>query len=890
MKSKKCIPLIKNWTLSNSENSISLQIDSPTTVFEALIHHKIIPDPFYGQNEQTLQWVSEDEWTYKTTFDLTQEMLSYHNLVLIFHGLDTFAEVSLNGKIVLETENMHRRYELFLVDEHQKQDEQNSSDEASIGNSIEKIYENIGYAKKGKNRLEIIFRSAQKEVELLSKKTKAMQKSPQYIAGVELIRKAQYSFGWDWGPTLPDVGIWKPIELVADDGLHLGDLETKQNFVYNLDPETCPTENLPSLSIEDVNLICRIDVPNEFASNDSKVVFRLKTPDGEILENEIFIQEVPSKGLVQTNFRIENPIVWWTHDLGEPALHELAIELWSDSYLIDRQIHSIGIRDLQLIRTSDEWGESFYFRLNGIPVFAKGANWIPVDSFIPRGEKLKLTENTLHAAQEANMNMIRVWGGGVYESDVFYDTCDQLGLLVWQDFAFACAFYRADEDFLNNFAQEAQQQLIRLRNHPSLALWCGNNEIEMLFENMFVQDIKNPLRIPRLRKNYRKLFFETLPALVHAYDSNTPYWRSSPSSGTSKIENYFVANDQNRGDSHFWAVWHMNRPFTAYRTFNSRFMSEYGFESFPEMKTLRAIAPDDAMDFYHPIMENHQKNSAGNKKIMDYMQARFTVPQAFESQVTLSQITQAEAIEYGIEHWRRNRNDFHCMGSLFWQLNDCWPVASWSSIDYFGRWKALHYYAKRCYQPLFSSICESYDKFEFWVTNDTKQKFIGTLQCEVFSIDGTVIELKEVPFEMEACQSKLVETIDLDEKIMEANQEQIVAFVQLVNNDGQTLHQNFRLLVAPKLYELPNPDLSFKIQKNENETLKLEIISENISLYTHITSDAYDFVSDDNFFSMRKGESRILTLRQLKTHDDSMKETSLSFEESIQIKSLFDLQ
>ena len=384
---------------------------------------------------------------------------------------------------------------------------------------------------------------------------------------------------------------------------------------------------------------------------------------------------------------IESPQLWWIHELGEPFLYDLTVRCYCGDICVDTYTQKIGVREIKLVRDTDTWGETFYFRLNGIPVFAKGANWIPSDSFPARGKKLGLYQKLLCDAKAANMNMIRVWGGGIYEDDEFYSICDALGLLVWQDFMFACKPTPRHDDFFKAVEKDAVQNVKRLRHHPCIALWVGNNEIELAWVEWFYT-----WRFARTyKKAYSRLFEEMLPEVVAEHDPDRSYWPSSPSSGG----NFKEPNSADRGDSHFWEVWHLNKPFSAYRAHFSRFMSEFGFESFPSIKTLRSFCPLDQLSFHSPIMENHQKNRSGNKKIIAYMKRRFLIPKEFEKQVVLSQITQAEAMEYGVEHWHRNRTNFHCMGALYWQLNDCWPVASWSSIDYYGRWKALHYFAKR---------------------------------------------------------------------------------------------------------------------------------------------------------------------------------------------------
>ena len=581
--------------------------------------------------------------------------------------------------------------------------------------------------------------------------------------------------------------------------------------------------------------------------------------------------------------------------MGVPNLYEITVSIVNEE-LIESQTLRVGLREIKLIRNPDEWKETFYFLLNGVPIFAKGANWIPVDSFILRGKKLGLYSMNLNYAKEANMNMIRIWGGGIYEDNLFYEICDELGILVWQDFPFACAVYPPHKDFIDSLETEFIQNIKRIRHHPSLALWCGNNENEWLWRLLLIgSGITDPKEIEEYKNGYVEVFEKILPELLDKYDPSRPYWPSSPSNGMvgdklGKIN----SNNPDRGDSHYWAVWHQNKKFSSYRKFDSRFMSEFGFESFPSMKTIRTFCPEDQFDFFSPIMNNHQKNDAGNKKILNYMERRFSIPDKFENQVIISQITQAEAIEYGVEHWRRNRNDYHCMGTLYWQLNDCWPVASWSSLDYFGRWKALHYFSKRFYQSIFPSVKENRESIEFWITNDRVTPYEALLEWRILNSDGNLVKNGLFDSTISPCSSLKVGTVD----VSEINKEDInwmnnIVFFKLKNktNDNQVVYNGFRLFNSPKYFKLYNPELSFKTELIPGPTdgFKIELTSKNIALFVFIDSNEVDFIASDNFFTMEPNETRTILLNDIRFLGPNKKISKEEIQDKIRVKSLFDL-
>lgn len=866
------VSLDGKWQLINKNRHIHITAYVPGSVFETLVDQEIIEDPFYGLNELNMEWIYESDWQYEVQFDLEPSFLKYSQIILRFNGLDTFADVFLNDEFLGTTDNMFITYEFDV--------------KSSLKNA--------------ENKLIVKFRSPTSKAREKIKDNKInLNTGYAAIPGVHYLRKAQFSFGWDWGPKLPDIGIWKSVELLGFDDLRINSVYSSSKIKYNKNPMEIQhhEENLIANPIS-AKLLIKVEIDSnlkDLSNQNYELKVDIKSPDGELFTKKIGIIE--NEEVIE--FELENPSLWWTHDLGNPNLYEIETSILKNS-LIDKCKQRIGLREIQLITNKDKWGKSFYFVLNGIPLFAKGANWIPIDSFIPRGKKLGLYDMNLEYTKNANMNMIRVWGGGIYEDDYFYELCDRLGILVWQDFPFACSIYPYFEEFIDNVKKEVIQNIKRLRYHPSLALWCGNNEIEWLWNHYWKVKVitEDPDILLKLKKGYVDLFENILPNLIKNLDPMRPYWQSSPSNGfigpnIGKSD----SNSPNHGDSHFWAVWHGGKPFSAYRKFNSRFMSEFGFESFPSVKTIKSFCPQNQFKFNSPIMENHQKNSAGNTLIMRYMKKRFSIPGEFENQIILSQITQAEAVEYGVEHWRRNRNEYHCMGALYWQLNDCWPVASWSSLDYFGRWKALHYFAKRFYNPIFASVKEEKNSVEFWVSNDQNKSNKIILEWKIYDSKDNILKNGRFDGILNPCSSKNVGIVDVSDinKTKEDLQNHIIFYnLQESQHSNSFIMKGFRLFNAPKSFSLKDPELAYEIHQINNENkdiieVKLTITSKHIALYVFIDSNYFDFIASDNYFSMEPNEKRIIMLNNITAVNSEKILINEEIRDKIYIKSLFDL-
>ena len=861
MKPKKIQSLNGKWMLRNQDGDLKVPAEVPGTVFETLLEEKIIKDPFYGNNEHEVNKIAKEDWIYETSFDVNDEIFSYDHVLLNLKGLDTIADVKLNGIHLGDVDNMFLSYTFKIND---------------ILNTKN-------------NLLEIEFKSPIQEAAKLVDEYRVKLKTTHSMPGLPYIRKAQYSFGWDWGPELPDIGIWKDVEIIAFDGLEIESYYIDMDFVYNRDLSSLSkSKEYNGLNIEKAGLKIIVKLsekPKPDEINDFELKCTITGPDDI---SRIRVCDLTKSELIFT-FDIEYPYIWWTHDLGKANLYEIEISLYHNSERIDFIKGKFGIRDIQLIREPDQWGETFYLKLNGIPIFAKGSNWVPIDSFIPRGKKLGLYENNINNCITANMNIIRVWGGGIYEDDLFFDLCDEFGILVWQDFPFACAIYPIHEKFVENVSKEAIQNIKRLRNHPSLALWCGNNEIEQLWKWLLENaELKDPNLIQKYEKGYLDLFKEIIPDLIKNYDPRHPYW---PSSALDKYDGSKALstdpNSSERGDSHFWKVWHGGASFKSYRKFPSRFMSEFGFESFPSIKTIKRFCPEVELSLESPVMTNHQKNEGGNQKILRYIRKRFTIPQEFEKQVTLSQITQAEAIQYGVEFWRQNRNEFHCMGTIYWQLNDCWPVASWSSFDYYGRWKALHYLAKRFYAPLLPSVKEFQNKVEFWIINDYSFPRSVTFYWKLLNNDGKVLNNELYKVEVPPCTAQLLETVRLSEYKTDLELKQNVIFYGI---EGDHLLKGFRFFNAPKKFEVKDPKISWnleEIKKEANTKCRIKIRCENMAFYVYIDSEVYDFIASDNYFSMEPNEERTIVLNNIRLISNLPEKSDLK--NSFKVSSLYDL-
>lgn len=786
---------INNWKLSRLNDTELYEAIVPGCVHTDLQNAGVIPDPFVGVNEVYVSWVAETDWVYSLVFDADQELLSHKNIFLECDGLDTIAAITLNDNEIAKTDNMFRRYRF------------------DIGSII----------KPTGNKLSVEFKSPVNTVKAKIGEDNVITPGDS-IEGSPYIRKAMYQWGWDWAPKTPTSGIWKNICIAGYESAGIDDIRINQTF------------NEGSVSIA-------IDVKiEEFAQSEKSVDIILLDPE---CRRNNYHAKVES-GLAHIDIEINNPQLWYPNGYGCQPLYDIRAELMENGVCIDYCDKQIGLRTIELIQKPDEWGRSFFFKVNGIPVFGKGADWVPADQFPSRIDAEKY-EILVRDAAAANMNMLRVWGGGIYESDDFYRYCDQYGILVWQDFAFACGHYPVDSEYLANVRQEAKDNIRRIRHHASLALWCGNNEMEWFLAGNWGGD-KNEI----MRKEYLEIYYKLLPEVHAAEDPTTPYWPASPASS----EPFVDPNGENEGDGHYWEVWHGRLPFTAYRRHYFRFMSEFGFESLPAYSTIKSFAEPEDMNMTSLVMENHQKNSAGNGLILFYMAQTFQFPKDFKSMVYVSQLLQAEAMRYGVEHWRRNRNGFRCMGTLYWQYNDCWPVASWASIDYFNRWKALQYFAKRFYSPILLSAEEDANSVKLHVTNDTTEAFNGLLKWQLETMDGTIVKSADV--EINAPAECSIKAADLDfSEYLDYDTRRQTVLVHELHSKGECLSMGVTTFAPSKHLDLLDAEVSAAVEKIDDE-VRISLESNKLVRYVMLEADGCDLLFSDNFFDLPAGRKVIV--------------------------------
>lgn len=791
-------PLTGNWQFQQEGAVEWLPAVVPGSVHTDLMASGRIPDPFAADNEKRVQWVAESDWVYRHSFNCSPELLAQEKILLVCDGLDTLATVILNGHKLGQTDNMFRQYQWDV-----------------------KAFLNA----KGDNLLTIAFSSPVK----YAAEKQALRPLPgvsQAIPGGGHLRKAPCQFGWDWGPQIPPTGIWKDIRLEGYNEARLSEVHLRQNHAHG------------QVAVE-----IRVAIQRWGAAPLTAAV-RITTPDGESLQKEAAI---PAGDEAIVTAPIPNPDLWWPNGYGGQPLYLVEVSLMqsdaSRAEPLDRRTYQVGLRTIELRQQQDSWGRSFVFVVNGVPIFAKGSNWIPADSFPTRitGERL---EGLIRSAAETHQNMLRVWGGGFYEEERFYDLCDRYGILVWQEFIFSCSIYPLDApDFLENVRVEAVENIRRLRHRACLALWCGNNEMEW----GWVDWNWNRPEFQGLKTAYDRFFHDTLPAWCQAEDPDHPYWPSSPSSDTP----FDDPNGQRQGDAHYWDVWHGRKPFTSYRKQYPRFMSEFGFQSLPPLATIRTYAGEADWNMTSYIMELHQKNASGNSLMVGQMLDTFRLPRDFVSLVYLSMALQAEGIRYGVEHWRRHPD--RVAGTLYWQLNDCWPVASWSSLDYFGRWKALHYAARRFYAPLMLSIEDRPPEQAVYVSNDLLEPWEGAVNWSLETLAGEVLTSGKAPIKAAPQAATQVWRLDFSDRISDDNIRRLVFVAELWQGDRFVTRQTAGF-VPIKHLSLDDPAVTVNL-RGERGQLIVELNSRSLALLVEVSLDGFDVVFSDNYFNLPAGRT-----------------------------------
>lgn len=804
--------LHSDWTFCQVGDTLWSDAKVPGTIHQDLLNHNRIPNPFYGMNEEAVQWVENEDWMYRTSFVVTEEQLNRDAAVLELDGLDTYADVFLNGALILRSDNMF------------------------VGHKVPVK----SVLRKGENRLLIRFRSAVKEA-LPQWETNGFDYPADNDHSSKRVsiytRKAPYSYGWDWGIRLATCGIWRPVRLVFSDVARIEDYYVRQASVSASKADVDNRLEITNVTSQPVSALLK--VAYHYSANDTKEV-----------QKQIELR--PGENTVSLPVMIDNPHLWMPNGWGEPSLYKFTASVSVDGVEVASQERQVGLRSIRVVMEDDEHGKSFYFEVNGYPMFAKGANFIPDDALLPNvtTERYKRIFEDVKAA---NMNMLRVWGGGIYEDDKFYDEADRNGILIWQDFLFACTTYPHDPLFLKRVEAEAEYNIKRLRGHASLAMWCGNNEI---YEGVRYWGWKNKYTaeaFAEMNRGYDVLFRQLLPDMVKRFDSDRFYMHGSPyEANWGRPESWKIA------DSHNWGTWYGRKPFESFDSEIPRFMSEYGFQAFPEMKTIRTFAEEKDFELESPVMNAHQKATIGNALIKQTMGLYYKVPAKFEDLVYVGLVLQGQGMRHGIEAHRRNRP--YCMGSLFWQLNDSWPVVSWSSIDYYGNWKAMQYQSQRAFAPvLINAIKEGDDLCVYLISDELQDRDDVRLTVELMDFDGKSHGKWTHSGKLSANTSMLFLKKRVDEFL--SKQDAATSFLRftLKAKNGAALADEVFYFAYPKDQKLPEARIETSV-KRRGEAIEMTLKADKLARDIFIEVPVQGVRFSDNFFDLLPGQRKKITI------------------------------
>jgi beta-mannosidase len=812
----------------------------PGTVHTDLLANKIIEDPFYRLNERGMQWIDKEDWIYQTEVSLSGEMLGKENIDIVCLGLDTYADVYLNDSLLMQTDNMFRTWRV----------------------NAKKLFH------QGKNTLKIYFHSP---IKIDMPKWRALPY--QYEASNDqsengglldmklsvFARKAGYHYGWDWGPRLVTSGIWRPIIIEAWSKVRISDLYISQKNVTPTKAEICGKVNVDA------------------AKSDMATITITDARSGKPYARKS-VMLTRGANCINLPFDISKPKLWWTNGLGAQNIYQFVATVKCDGKMIDSRVVNTGIRSLKIIHKPDKEGHTFYVELNGRPVFMKGADYIPQDNFLPRVSDTQYSK-LINAARDCNMNMLRVWGGGIYENDIFYQKCDEAGILIWQDFMFACSLYPAEGSLLENIRQEAIDNVCRLRNHPCIALWCGNNECNDGWYNWGWRkkhEKENHEWAAKIKKQYDDTYYDVLPSVVKEYAPETFYWPSSP------FATREAGSGTTDGDTHYWGVWHGKEPIENFNKVHGRFFSEYGFQSFPDMESVMRYAPDSIdHNIYSEVMMSHQRGgSHANGLIETYLLNEYKKPMDFEQFLYVNQVLQADAIKTAIEAHRRDMP--HCMGTLFWQIDDCWPVASWSSIDYYGRWKALQYFSKKAYRDILVSpiVSEDGKTLHIYVVSDRKEEWKNAaLQVSFVDMNGKIVSDRGETITISPNASRSYMDIDLNEYLNGHVKSDVIIVANLKNDNGKgensTLYENYYELLKQKDMNYPNDvKIDYTItpaNSGYNMTLTANRFARAVCV---MTGDA-DAVLSDNYMDILPGQKYTIRINTTLTTEKLKKQIKI---------------
>ena len=809
------INLNSSWEFKSISGKDWHPAEVPGSVYTDLYKNNLIQDPFKDTIENSLHWIDTTTWIYKKTFQKPKSLNPNQHIHLVFKGLDTYADVLLNDSLIYSSKNMFLPVEIEIL--------------TSI--------------LKKKNELKLIFHPTLiKEKEIYNNLSYKLPEGSRSIT-----RKAAYQYSWDWAPKYLGCGIWEDVKLQIAQTAYL------KNISYSVN-------NITSSKAE-------IIVKTEIESfKTMKAEIHIDSEEHDIYyENTIKLKQGTHN--YTFNMEIDNPQLWWTHNLGLPYLYDFRINLTSANKTLHSQNLKVGIRKIELVQEKDSLGKSFYFKLNNVSVYMKGANYVPQNSF-PGSVSNEQYKKLIQDVKSANMNMLRVWGGGIYEKDIFYELCDKEGILVWQDFMFANTMFPYDSIFFDNIKQEAQYQTKRLSKHPCIALWCGNNEIDEAWHNWGWSRAYSKKDSTLLWENYLHIFHQILPDIVHELSPNISYTTSSPLFGRGNPQS------KTEGDNHYWYVWHDEYDFSWYNKVTGRFMSEFGFQSYPNNETIDYFYSSDKKDIDSEIIVAHQKHHKGNYLIKHYMKDYYPIPNEFNEFVYISQLLQAEGIRTGILAQRRAKP--FCMGSLYWQLNDCWPAISWSSIDYLGNWKALHYFARQDYKNIILSPILEKDTLKVFAVSDSISIYDATLKISLIDFYGNKKIKKEITVSVNKINGTLIFKNDFSELLKKYSPKKHAVILEL-ENKGKLLDKRIVYFAKPKDLDLKKINVNFRIKQIE-EGYQITLKSTNLLKNVYIQIPAEGFWSN-NFVDLVPGEEKVITFNtqeNIKHIESKIKFTSLN--------------
>lgn len=805
------VRLDTNWYFTQAGKEKWLAAVVPGTVHQDLIRQQMLPDPFYGTNEEKIQWVEEEDWEYKTTFQVSAEQLERDAALLCFEGLDTYADVFLNGSLILRADNMFVGYKVPVKE----------------------------VLREGENKLYILFHSPIKQT-LPQWRSNGFNYPADNDHRAERLsvftRKAPYSYGWDWGIRMVTSGVWRPVSLHFEDRISVEDFYVRQLEV---------SRECAHLSLE-----AELKKLNR-KSEEAKVTIEWSLPGGtkQKIEKDVALETGLTR--LKLPLTLQYPELWMPNGWGKPVLYNFILTVAAGGEVIATQQQRVGLRSVRVVKEKDAAGESFYFEVNGIPMFAKGANYIPGDALLP-AMTTERYQALFRDVKEANMNMLRIWGGGSYEDERFYELADENGILIWQDFMFACTAYPSDPAFLKRVEAEAEYNIRRLRKHACLAMWCGNNEISEGMQYWGWKSKYKPDIYQEMQQGYDRLFRGLLPDKVKELDGERFYMHGSP-----YFANWGRPDSWKIADSHNWGVWYGRKPFGSLDDEIPRFMSEYGFQSFPEMKTIAAFASPEDYRIESTVMNAHQKSTIGNELIRTYMEREYKVPERFEDFVYVGLVMQGLGMRKGMEAHRRNRP--YCMGSLYWQLNDSWPVVSWSGIDYYGNWKALHYQAKRAFAPLLADVVQVKDSLQIWLLSDRLEKEQLTLDMQWVDFYGKILKKRSLKTEVEANSSVKVFEETVEAMVSPEQARKCYLLLVLKDKSGKKCFEEPYFFQAPKLLELPAVRI-----KQQTRTLdgrcEISLSSDGLAKDVFLEVPLQGARFSDNFFDLLPRTSRKIVI------------------------------